>query len=60
MNVEIDDETYEKLSKRAKLKGFESAEEYSAIILKTVIDELNESETDEKVQNRLEDLGYLE
>lgn len=60
MQLDIDNHLYRQLSRRAKKKGFESAEEYSIIILETVIDELETKHQQDKVQDRLEDLGYLE
>lgn len=60
MDLDIDDELYERLSRRADEKGFESPEDYSITIIKTVLDELEKTDTDDQVQNRLEDLGYLE
>lgn len=58
MDVDIDEGIYNRLDRRAKAKGFESAEAYSAFVLETVIDELDSDEDDE-VRDRLEDLGYL-
>jgi hypothetical protein len=61
MELDIDERLYERLSKRAKAKGFDSAEEYSKIVLETVLEEIEEvNEGDNDVQSRLEDLGYLE
>lgn len=66
MQLDIDDELYERLRKRAERQGFASAEEYSIIILETVLDELENIEDDNDigsnndVQSRLEDLGYLD
>ena len=61
LKLEIDAEQGQELEKRAEEHGFESIEEYSEIILQTVIDELesDDRETDEEVTERLEDLGYL-
>lgn len=59
MQLNIDKELYEKLSRRANRKGFDSAEEYSVFVLQTIIEELEESGADDEVQDRLEDLGYL-
>jgi len=58
MKLAIDDELYERLERRATEIGFESAEEYSVVVLQTVIEELDE-ERDGGVEDRLEDLGYL-
>ena len=60
MQLDIDDQLYDSLSQRAQEKGFDSAEEYSIVILKTVIDELDSQASNEDVQTRLQDLGYLE
>lgn len=59
MQLNIDEELYEKLSRRGERKGFDSAEEYSVFVLQTIIEELEESGADDEVQDRLEDLGYL-
>jgi hypothetical protein len=68
MELDIDRNLYETLSRRADKNGFESVEEYTEVILETVIYELEqqseqtrESITDkETVSDRLQDLGYLE
>jgi DNA-binding protein H-NS len=69
MELDIDRELYEILSRRAAGNGFGSAEEYSKEILEIVVQELEsqtelrqeESVSDEEtVTDRLEDLGYLE
>jgi len=57
--VEVDDDVHERLARRAAEQGLETPAEYSALILETVIDELETPETDDDVRNRLEDLGYL-
>jgi hypothetical protein len=58
MQLDVDDDLYRRLERRAEETGFESAEEYSLVVLRTVIDEVTEAEDDE-VRDRLEDLGYL-
>lgn len=69
MNLDIDRELYEILSRRAAENGYASVEEYSKEILEAVVRELEpqterrQEETvsdDETVTSRLEDLGYLE
>lgn len=57
--LELDDDVYERLERRAKNNGFESTEEYCRTILRTVIEELEEERTADEVEERLEDLGYL-
>lgn len=59
MQLDVDDQLYDSLSQRAREKGFDSAEEYSIVVLETVIDELESQNPEEEVQNRLQDLGYL-
>lgn len=58
VKFDLDEEDYEKLSRRANRNGFDSAEEYGSFIIKTVLGEL-ETETDDDVRGRLEDLGYM-
>ncbi|MXR19085.1 hypothetical protein [Halobacterium bonnevillei] len=60
MQLDIDDQLHERLSQRAKEKGFDSAEEYSVVILQNVIDELEAQTSSEEMENRLQDLGYLQ
>jgi hypothetical protein len=58
--VQIDDDIYDQLVRRADEHEFESAEEYSKKILQTVIDELETDTADGSVTDRLSDLGYLD
>ena len=61
MDLDIDKELYRRLEQRALTKGFDSPEEYGVVVLRTVLDELEEKEeTDEALEQRLQDLGYLE
>lgn len=63
--VEIPDEFYERFEDRAEEKGLESADEYVRYVLKQTYEKLEpEEETyseeeEEKVKNKLEDLGYM-
>jgi hypothetical protein len=70
--LDVDDGLYDRLSKRAVEQGFESPEAYARIVVETVLDELEttesratgtdrtaETDADSGVQDRLEDLGYL-
>ena len=61
LNLEIDDELHHLLERRADENGFESTEEYSRTILRTVVEELEDGgeAADDEVEERLEDLGYL-
>ncbi|MFP4116392.1 MAG: CopG family transcriptional regulator [Candidatus Aenigmatarchaeota archaeon] len=57
--VEVDDETYEKIRIRAEKKGFDSADIYIKKILEKVASKVDEEE-EEKVKSRLRSLGYLD
>lgn len=59
LSIDIADERYEQLERRARTNGFESVEEYCTILITTVLDELEETNQDDSVRTRLEDLGYL-
>lgn len=64
LDLSIDSTLHKKLSTRAEKMGFESAEEYSKVVLHTVINELETSDNSETqnnsdVKDRLEDLGYM-
>lgn len=60
MQLDIDEQLYQQLSQRAQKKGFDSAEEYSVVVLQTVVEELETSTSSNKIKDRLQDLGYLE
>jgi hypothetical protein len=60
MQLDIDEQLQERLANRADKMGFDSTEEYCMTVLETVMNELENGDTDAEVQNRLEDLGYLE
>ena len=60
MQLDIDEQLHERLANRADKMGFDSTEEYCLIVLETVMNELENNDADAEVQNRLEDLGYLE
>jgi hypothetical protein len=61
LTLEIDDEIYRTLERRAEENGFESTEAYCRTILSTVVEELEKEGTEagDEVEERLEDLGYL-
>jgi len=58
MELSIDRDLYERLEQRAEETGFQSAEDYSVLVLRTVVEELD-NEREDDVEERLEDLGYL-
>ena len=59
LTLDLDDDLYGTLERRAQNNGFESTEEYARTVLGTVMDELEADASDDKVEERLEDLGYL-
>lgn len=59
LSLDLDDDLYGVLERRAENNGFESTEEYSRTILRTVVEELEADASDDAVEERLEDLGYL-
>ena len=59
LTLELDDDIYSTIEKRTAEHGFNSTEEYCRTILSTVIEELEEEKTNNDVEKRLEDLGYL-
>jgi len=60
MQLDIDEELHDRLATRADKKGFDSTEAYCIVVLETVMKELEDQDANAEVQNRLEDLGYLE
>ena len=58
LTVDLDDEVYERLEARANRHEFNSPEEYVAVMVTTVLDELDGDESGD-VRDRLKDLGYL-
>lgn len=59
LTLDLDDDLYGTLERRARDNGFESAEAYSRTILRAVVEELEDHATDDDIEDRLEDLGYL-
>ncbi len=62
--VKISDEVYQKIEKRAKEKGFSSVDEYVEEVLKELLKSIEEEqyskEDEEKIKERLRDLGYID
>lgn len=60
ITVDIDDDIYAIIERRAQRNDFDSPEEYCQIVIRTVVEELEEdTDEDVAVEERLEDLGYL-
>ena len=60
MQIDLDESTVAQLERRAVEHEFESVEEYTTILVETVLEELEGPEQEEDtVEDRLKDLGYL-
>lgn len=59
LTLELEDDVYATLERRAENNGFESTAEYAATILRLVTEELEDEAAANEVEERLEDLGYL-
>jgi hypothetical protein len=63
MELNIDEEIFERLKQRATESGFDSTEEYVNTVLAEFLSEIESDSSDheqqENIQQRLEDLGYL-
>jgi len=59
-DIQIEEDLYDRIERRAEKYDFESADAYAEQILVTVLTELDgQSKEDDAVTDRLEDLGYL-
>lgn len=68
--VEVDDDIYEVLEARAEEKDFDTTEEYIHYLFEQIVEKIKREkqqqdsgyseEEEEKVKNRLRDLGYLD
>lgn len=62
--IEIDPDTYERLSQRVAESEFDEASAYVEYVLNTLFAELedddNNDRDDDEVRDRLKELGYLE
>jgi len=61
ISVELDEETYRILERRAEENHFESTGEYCQRVLEILSEELEQDRfsDEDEVEQRLEDLGYL-
>jgi len=68
MKLDISNSLRSQLDRRAQDQGFDSKEDYCIMVLETVMDEvesvenesIEDSNTDQTVKGRLEDLGYID
>ncbi|MGC9320204.1 MAG: hypothetical protein ACP5KN_19380 [Armatimonadota bacterium] len=57
--ITIDQELYQKLNEYAEAAGYDSGEEFAAVILQREIDKLDDADATEKIEDRLRGLGYI-
>lgn len=57
--IKIDKELMEKIKKYSELAGYKSADEFIIQVLEREIEKLDDSDSDEAIKKRLEDLGYI-
>ncbi|MBC5792925.1 MAG: CopG family transcriptional regulator [Nanohaloarchaea archaeon] len=69
VKIEVDDDIYSVLEARAAEKDYAETEEYIEYLLKQIVDKIKREkqedegyseEEEEKVKERLKDLGYLD
>jgi len=69
VSIEVDDDKYSVLEARAQEKGYDTTEEYVDYLLEQIVEKINREkqeveeytdEEEEKVKNRLRDLGYMD
>ncbi len=60
MKVRIDDPLYERVRRIAEIAGYSSPDEFIVHIIEKELSRLETAETDEKVEERLRGLGYIE
>ena len=58
--VKLDKALYERVQKVAELAGYSSAEEFIIHMLEREVSTLEQVEADDKVEERLRGLGYIE
>jgi len=60
VTVELDEDVVATLARRAETNGFDSTEAYCKMVLSVAAEELRtELQSDENLEERLQDLGYL-
>ena len=60
MKIRIDDPLYERVRRIAEIAGYSSPDEFIVHIIEKELSRLETAETDEKVEERLRGLGYIE
>lgn len=58
--VKLDAHLYDRIKKIADIAGYSSAEEFIVHIIERELSQLESADSDEKVEERLRGLGYIE
>ena len=58
--IKLDSHLYDRAKKVADMAGYSSTEEFIVHIIETELSKFESAETDEKVEERLRGLGYIE
>ena len=58
--IKLDAHLYDRVKKIAEIAGYSSTEEFIIHIIEKELSQLESAETDEKMEERLRGLGYIE
>ena len=58
--IKLDSHLYDRAKKVAEIAGYSSAEEFVIHIIERELKQLESADSDEKVEERLRGLGYIE
>ena len=58
--IKLDSHLYDRVKKIAEIAGYSSTDEFIIHIIEKELSRLESAETDEKVEERLRGLGYIE
>jgi len=58
--IKLDSHLYDRVKKIAEIAGYSSTEEFVIHIIEKELSRLESAETDEKIEERLRGLGYIE
>ena len=58
--IKLDAHLYDRVKKIAEIAGYSSTDEFIVHIIEKELSRLESAETDEKVEERLRGLGYIE
>ena len=60
VKIKLDSHLYDRVKKIAEIAGYSSTDEFIIHIIEKELSRLETAETDEKIQERLRGLGYIE